>query len=211
MKYIKNNKLFLGTKLSTIKNNLDDIIRYIYDQYYLNHNKMVKLYDHIEFDNNNNNNNYANNIIFKNNPVEDKKYVFLFDDLLNIDILGDCDYKNKKLIIELHNYLILNKSFDLILNNINKVKLINNSGMNKNYYGSTYLDLKLHYWDQYIINNNDKSIRLHDLIIALYKIRSHKFSDSNEQYNEISELDIFKNVRKKELVVVINFNHYDIP
>ena len=71
------------------------------------------------------------------------------------------------------------------------------------------MDWKLHFWDQYIINNNNKSLRIHDLIIAAYKIKSHKFGNWFEDYEGILELDIYKNalLGKKELVVVIEFYH----
>ena len=203
MIYIRNNKLFLGTKLKTIRDNLNDIIRYIYNYYGLDYEKMEKIYENIEynniiFENNLIENNLIeyNNLIFENNLIEDDKYVYKY---YFFRICEDNDYKNKKLIGELHNYLKLN--------NINKIKLINNSGMNKSLVGINNLDRKLHYWDQYIINNDKKSIRLHDLIISAYKIRSHKFYNDSEAYAGITELDINKNGLKKELIMVINFNH----
>ena len=150
MKYIRNNKLFLGTKLSTIKNNLNDIIHYIYYQFSLNYYEMKKIYKHIELE--------KNELHFENNKIEDNKYIYEFNNYLG--------HNNQKLIDELHNYLILNRTKDLKLNNINKIKLINTTGINENIRHATNLDWKLHYWDEFIINNNKKSIRLHDLIIA---------------------------------------------
>ena len=155
MKYIRNNKLFLGTKFLTIKNNLDDIIQYIYLYYYLNYDKMEKIYEHIELENN-----YGHAMDFKNNSIEDNKYIYKRYKL-------DCDisnFKNKKLIQDLNNYLILNKTKDLKLNNINKIKLINDSDICNNPNRAHELDWKLHCWHQYIINNNNKSLRIHDLI-----------------------------------------------
>ena len=125
MKYIRNNKLFLGTKFLTIKNNLDDIIQYIYSYYHLDYDKMGEIYEHIELENN-----YDQAIDFKNNLIEDNKYIY------KRYKLHTCNFKNKKLIKDLNNYLKLNKTKDLKLNNINKIKLINDSGIAKRDFAS---------------------------------------------------------------------------
>ena len=213
MKYIRNNKLFLGTKLKIIKSNLQDIIQYIYYQYKLDYNKMDKIYKHIESENDYDciyDRHKPNNIIFENNPIEDNKYIYKWNSYFWFDDNEDY-YKNEKLINELHNYLCTNKLKDLKFNNINKMKLINDCGIYNSIWEIRNLDWKLHFWNEYIINKKS-SVRFHDLIIALYKIKSHKFDLWNEYYTGITELDISKNkflsINKKELVMVINFDHY---
>lgn len=207
MTYIKNNKLFLATKSKTIQNNLLDVTKYIYNRL-LNYEEMTKIYAHIEYENDYDyfENLFTGqivdhyNIIFENNPMEDYKYVYELDE--NWD---DYNYHNEELVEELSDYLKLNRSAKkLILNNINKIKLINNNGVNKNAKRITTLDWKLHCWAEYIVTNSTKSTRLHDLIIALHKINNRKFDFRCTNDVKTNEFNVFKSGSKRELIVDIN-------
>lgn len=201
MKYIKNDKLYLGSKEATIKENLTDILQYIYDACPLNYNKMKKLYEHIEVDNN-----YDCDFLglkFENNLTEDDKYVYELIDEMNIE-----NYDNVELIEELHNYLIQQRSArKLRINNVSKIKLINETGMNDYIFGIEELDWKLHYWAEYMVSN-ENNVRLHDLIIAAWKIKSHKFDLFYESCNGIKELGVLDHGygTKREITAVISFN-----
>lgn len=202
MKYIKNDKLYLGSKEQTIKNNLKEIIKYIYYQCPLDYDQMKQIYKYIETDCE-----YDDYDLlyyeFETNLMQDNKYAY--------ELIKDLDntYKNEELINELHNYLLLTKSpKKLRLNNIRQIQLINNNGINKDSSGIRDLDWKLHFWDEYMINNDD-NIRFHDLIIAVHKIKSHKFDNWYELYTNISEFHVLDHGygKKKDIIAVIKFDH----
>ncbi|QGR53593.1 hypothetical protein [Moumouvirus maliensis] len=205
MKYIKDNILDLGTKESKIYHNLNTIFHYIYHQIHLDENKTKKLYKHIKVD-------YISDSYFVPSKIKDKKYYYgvtKFDKLYFIN--PDNDF-NKKLLKELGKYLDKNSPKDLLLKNVHKIKLINNNGVNDDTRGTSDLDWKLHFWDEFIIHKNHQ-LSFHDLILAAFKIKSHKFDSWYELFSNVNEEDFFvlhnsSSVEKWiEITAVIEFDH----
>ncbi|BCS83705.1 hypothetical protein QLL95_gp0418 [Cotonvirus japonicus] len=200
MKYIKNNHLDLGTKESIISKNLISVIGYIYDNFSLNYKKMEKLYENVEMDDDQNG----------PNPMTDDKYIYKFK--YNYDFMnGNEDTYNKKLLKELNEYLTNESPKKLKLEGIVKLTLMNDCGVNEDDRGTQPLDSKLHFWPEYVIYN-DKNITFHDLIIASYKIKSHKFENWYEMYcSRLNEFYVLKNSDgkkiNKEILAVVAFDH----
>ncbi|AVL95246.1 hypothetical protein ma859 [Moumouvirus australiensis] len=214
MKYIIDNYLDLGEKESEIYFNLESIIRYIYCQIPLDYNKMNEIYKDVQVD-------YCfdyirNNYIygepkFISNEMEDNKYIYKFKyELKEICFLEEDN--NIELIREIHQYLTEKSPKNLILKDIHTIKLINDDGNNEEKGGVRNLDWKLHFWPEYIISSED-DLKLHDLIIAAYKIKSHKFETWFEMFSKINSNDSIiwcfsKNKNKcKEITVVLDFDH----
>jgi Family of unknown function (DUF5868) len=56
------------------------------------------------------------------------------------------------------------------------------SGMNTSACDVRDIDWKLHWWNSYNISDNE-GIKFRDIVIACYKIKSHKFEIEYEKYN----------------------------
>lgn len=192
-KYIKNKTLNIGKSDEETKNIFDEILRFIYEQFPLDHDKMKVLYEHIkvpvdfddEYDNDYEYNYYyRRNLKFVNHYIKDDDYIYEF----NKDIcLGY--YENDKLINELHSFLLENSPKKLCISNFKTITLTNNNGVNHDARGVKFMDWKLYFWNSYPVGK-DLNITLHDLIIAAYKIRSHKFENHYELFCGIENLHI---------------------
>jgi hypothetical protein len=79
--------------------------------------------------------------------------------------------------------------FKLYTDNVKFVALSNHRGDNDDARGIRYLDWKLYYWKEFDVYN-ESGITLHDLIIAAYKIKSHKFDAWFELFCNINSLRI---------------------
>uniref|UniRef100_A0A6G6ABG9 Uncharacterized protein n=1 Tax=Borely moumouvirus TaxID=2712067 RepID=A0A6G6ABG9_9VIRU len=152
---------------------------------------------------------------FMPNEMQDDEYVYKFKDELDEfyfpePYLGE-DINNE-LIREMHEFLIEKSPKKLILKDIRTIKLIKNKGVNEDRRGVRGLDWKLHFWPEYIISSK-RSLKLHDLIVALYKIKSHKFEKWYEMFSRVSYDDfiIFHNSdgkkKWKEITTVLEFDH----
>ena len=211
-KYIKNKRLNikrsdssdLHHKLKDARENLDDILSYIYHQISLDHNKMINIYKHLDvpitFDDSNdspNNDYYRSKLTFENYKEEDDIYYYNIDDDLDI-----CYYENKSMIIELHNFLTEFSPKKLRIGNYTTMLLKNEQGINKDARGVRYLDWRLYFWKEYEIEK-ESNITFHDLIIAAHKIRSHKFENNYELYCGIESWGGTDNF----LMATIKFDH----
>jgi hypothetical protein len=193
-KYIKNNTLHLGKSEDEIKENMRDVIKYIYRQIPLDHDKMKKHYEHIRvpvsYDDNDDDveycNHYRYDLTFVGYYETDDKYIYYFDSKneLNINF-----YENKEMINELHKFLHNNSPKKIHIGNYDSVTLDNHRGVNTGVRGIRYLDWKLYYWVEFNVYNKS-GLTLDDLIIAAYKIRSHKFEDYYETFSEINYMSI---------------------
>ncbi|AGC02436.1 hypothetical protein H012_gp012 [Acanthamoeba polyphaga moumouvirus] len=219
MKYITGNYLDLGKKESEIRYNLKSIIKYIYCQIPLDHDKMKKLYKYVEVDcdydyKKDDDYDYLGPD-FMPNKMQDDEYVYKFKHELNESYFPEPhsgEDINNELIREMHEFLIEKSPKKLILKDIRTIKLIKNKGVNKDRRGVRDLDWKLHFWQEYIISSK-RSLKLHDLIIAAYKIKSHKFEKWYEMFCRVSYDDfiIFHNSddkkKWKEITAVLEFDH----
>jgi hypothetical protein len=190
--YIKNNILNIGESDDEIKKNMKDILRYIYHQYSLNYDKMKALYEHvkvpIDFDDNDSNgidycDYYRHKLTFVGHYNKDDTYIYEFDKYL-YDY-----YENELLVEELHNFLLKNSPKNLHLDEFKYVILSNHHGINNDARGIRCLDWKLYFWEEFNVYD-DAGITLHNLIIAAYKIKSHKFENYYELFCDISDLRI---------------------
>lgn len=222
MKYIVDDYLYLGSKENEINNNFTWLMRYLYREFVLDYDKMKKIYGHIESDNNYddiyNDNNIRDILYFEPNLMDDDKYIYKYENNINLD--NDIDdivfYEEiKNLILELQVYLSEKTTKRLRVMGITKLKLVNDFGINKYVGGIRDLDWKLHFWPEYTIVN-DNYITLHELIIACFKIKSHKFETYHEYFMKFDEFHVFSCVKKKdglntmckEIIAFVNFNHY---
>ena len=223
MNYITGNSLDLGKKESDIRYNLYSILYYVYNQIPLDYDKMKKLYENIEVDCDYDYYDYekeddyynCNGPKFVSNEMEDDEYVYKFNSKLNGHRFPEPyagEKYNNKLIREIHEFLKEKSPKKLTLKNIHKIKFINDTGVNKDSRGIRDLEWKLHFWPEYTVQS-DHSLKLHDLIVAAYKIKSHKFErwfemfsglDNEEFYVEYNSLGEKK---WKEITTVLNFYH----
>ncbi|AQN67898.1 hypothetical protein [Saudi moumouvirus] len=207
MKYIKENILDLGTTESEIYQNLRTIFHYIYHQIYLDNKRMSNLYKHVKID-------YISDSIFTPSNIQDGKYFYTItklDESYFLDSEFDYDL-NTKLLKELGKYLEEKRAKDLILKNIHKLTLINNDGINNDPSGVIDLDWKLYFWEKFIVQKN-RELTFHNLIIAAFKIKSHKFDSWYELFCDFKEENLFvshhsnsKN-RWMEITAVVEFDH----
>uniref|UniRef100_A0A6G6ADS4 Uncharacterized protein n=1 Tax=Borely moumouvirus TaxID=2712067 RepID=A0A6G6ADS4_9VIRU len=148
---------------------------------------------------------------FISNEMEDNEYIYKFKNELDEVCFSEED-NNIELVRELHQYLVKEIPNNLILKNIHTIKLINDSGINEEKGGVRDLDWKLHFWPEYIISSED-DLKLHDLIIAAHKIKSHKFETWFEMFSKINSNDSIiwcfsKNKNKcKEITTALKFDH----
>ncbi len=112
---------------------------------------------------------------------KDHKYVYSFNNNFNSEY-----YDNDPFIIELHEYLLNESPQELRVGKVQLLCLTNNCGVNNDARGVRSLDWKLHYWNKYDVSRNE-GITLDDLIIASYKIRSHKFENNYELFTGIKK------------------------
>ena len=197
MKFISNDKLVLGKSDEDTKQNLDYLFRYIYYQFILDHDKMKPLYKDVKvpvtyddeddydydcFCEDYDHAKYRDNLRFLSNSKLDDKYIYRFDRGLR-----DRAYDNSEFINQLHKYLSENSPKKLKLRKITSLSLSNKDGVNDDARGVRFLDWKLHFWSTYDIAK-ENCISFHDLIIAAYKVKSHKFENNYEMYYAIDNL-----------------------
>ena len=190
-KYIKHGILNLRKKSDkNLKNDITDILRYIYQQFPLDHKRMKKMYDHVKapvnFDDDSDSDDdyYRWKLKFVTNPKLDDDYIYKFHDVIDIDY-----YENKTLIDELHNFLKKKKPEKLLLDEFDVIQLSNHKGVNDDARGVKYLDWRLHFWTEYEVDN-DPQITFHDLIIGAYKVKSHKFETNYEMFCDVDYIHI---------------------
>ena len=228
--YISNGKLFLG--IYNIKGKLVDVLRYLYTYFTLDHDKMMLLYKNIivtnDFDdfvlcqNADEHDKMRDTLEFNNYKYEDDKYIYKYEtdiiksaidngfippcakkDMKLPDNININAFKYKTLIRELHNYFKAgNSPKDLRIVDYDTLVMRNCHGINKDARGVRELDWKLYFWDRYI-RFDENGISMHDLIISVFKVSSHKFDKNYEAYGGIDKLKLGDGV----LCVYINLMH----
>ncbi|AGC01573.1 hypothetical protein H012_gp893 [Acanthamoeba polyphaga moumouvirus] len=207
MKYINENILDLGTTESEIYRNLRTIFHYICHQIHLNGAKMSSLYKHIEVD-------YISDSIFTPNNIQDGKYYYIitkFNESYFLDPDSDYDF-NTELLKELGKYFEEKSAKNLIIKNIHGLTLINNNGINNDIGGISDLDWKLYFWDKFVVQKN-RELTFHNLIIAAFKIKSHKFDFWYELFIDLKEENLLichhSNSKNRwiEITAVVEFDH----
>ena len=202
MKYIKDKSLILGKKETQIKENLDAIFDYIYYQIPLNHDKMVNLYKDvnvpISFDDTPDYDYYRDKLKFVPCDETDDKYIYKFKDEVDLESFDI----NPIIISEIHGFLMKYSPKKLKIGNYTDLKVSNYHGVNKDARGIRYLDWRLYFWEEYNISN-DNGITFHDLIIAAYKVKSHKFENNYEMYCSIKNIHNSDN----KLCIDLKFDH----
>ena len=168
------------------------LIDYIYLNFPLDHKKMKPLYEDIKvpisfdsyklffYDKNDYDSDknmkeyYTSSLTFVPYPHEDDKYIYEFKKKLNLLFLH-VSKEEERLVKKIHKYLTECSPRELKIGEYKKLVVYNDTNyINKSVNGVRCLDWKLHCWKKYIIKRN-KGVTLHDLIIALHKIRCHKF------------------------------------
>lgn len=87
--------------------------------------------------------------------------------------------------------------------NVEEINLYNKSGVNRDARGVRDVDWKLHFWNKYTCYN---SITFHDLIVAAYKIRSHKFENNYELFCDVKTY-VFSSNGKYTINIFAEFDH----
>lgn len=197
-KFIRNNKLVLDYDHEQIKHIFTSIMKYIYWYICLDLDKMKELYSDIDdpkdFD----------SIYVYKITVEselDKNYLDYFVDE-DEDIDKDM-YVH--LMCEIHKYLKNNSAKDLKIKGVCNIKFINDAGINDDFRGVEDVDWKLFFHKKYVVKKKD--ITFEDLIIAAYKIKSHKFEDNYEMFCEITDLKCKETDNGKIIKMHADFDH----
>ena len=201
MEYIKNNVLDIE---NLSKEDLKELIRYIYLQFPLDHDKMKELYDDVKVpisfdDTEKDDDDYRSKLTFISNDNPDYAYIYQFDPDLSQSYFGDCYFIKK-----LHKYLIKKSPRKLKLGNLDQLSVhnVHPRGINDDARGVRYMDWRLYFWRKYGIEKIN-GITLHDLIIAVYKVRSHKFENNYELYTGIENFSFDDDT----LYLSLNFDH----
>lgn len=147
---------------------------------------------------------------FKNNNSIDKKYIYKFKN--KYDPAYEDNSEIRKLILEINEYLTSGKSIKksakkLKIRGIKKINIKNESGINNDVRGVRDVDWKLHFWDNYTVEN-ENDITFHDLIFMAHKIKSHKFDTWYELYGDITFFKLKKYSEDyKEIEMIVRFYH----
>lgn len=214
MSYIKNNTLSFGSTEDELGRNMGALFSYFYEHIPLDHDAMSELYADrecpISFDDTKNenweiNDFYRDHLEFMFHPEEDDKYIYAIKDV-NGPFEPNHQYfkmtKTKAFIVEVHDYLLKNSPEKLILKGVTSVDLFNEAGINTDSRGVRAMDWKLYFWSMFDIERKT-GIRLHDLIICAYKIRSHKFENWYELFGDIQSVSL----EDGELSLIVNYDH----
>ena len=203
--YIKNKVLNFGKSDDEMKENMSEILFYIYNYFSLNYEKMKELYKDVEvpisFDDDDSDihDYYRSKLRFICCYDKDDTYIYEFDNNNDVDIDS---YENQSLINEIHNFLLNNSPKKLHIGDFKKITIVNERGINDDARGIRYLDWKLYFWNEFSIHK-ESGITLHDLIIAAYKTKSHKFEYGYEMYGGVVDL----RVKDDCLRITTTFDH----
>lgn len=192
MKYIKKNVLKLNDDSKKRTDQMERLVKFIYDYYQLNHDEMFNTYrdikcpfdyddtDYIDKDGDYEYDEkyFHSNLVFVNHPERDGEYDYNVNPDFEIDSI-----KDDKFIKYIYSYLSTHSPDQLIIDKVKYINIENDSGMHKGIYGVRLLDWRLHFWKDYdlTIKKGEAGITMHDLIIAAYKIKSHKFDNDSEE------------------------------
>lgn len=197
---------------------VNDVFQYIYDAYKLDYNAMNKIYKDVEadgsfddtLDDNDSEARWEHN--FEPNIRQDDEYVYKssgeydgIDDWeayvgKNKYIVGK--YSNLELIGKIHSALNMHSPKKVKIKGVKEFMLLNMSGINNDVRGIRELDWKLYYWSHFFVKN-ESGISLDDLIVAAFKVKSHKFEGWYEMYCGIDNALIIND----KLVAGITFDH----
>jgi len=203
---IKNNKLILNYNNDSIKKKIGEILRYVYHYFELDHDRMLEYYDEVEapmdYDHFTDEKDLHTYIKFWSNHKKDEKYFYGTPN--EFDGKWYDDYP--KLINEINDFIEKKSTKLLKLNGVTKIILVNNLGkyncVNHDSRGVRKADWKLYTWDKFEIENS-KGINFNDLIIACYKIKSHKFENNYELYCDVVSIEIVDTT----LQISVSFDH----
>lgn len=202
MKYIEDDELQFGDLLEEMISKFNDLILYIYHQFSLDYESMKTLYEErycsIDYDYETSSSVVSKYLKFDNHEEPDNKYKYIF-----VDQLKEYHYKNERFINEIHKYLLKKPLKQLRFSNIKKILLNNFYGKNNSVKGVRDIDWKLHFWEWFEISDAN-NIRLHDFVVALYKIKSHKFDHYYEFYSKIQQFNISE-ISSDDLFIGIEF------
>lgn len=188
--------------------NLECLIRFIYSHFFLDVREMTKIYQDIEVEFPEEWTNSRNKICpagtFVPNQMQDNEYVYYFK-----NIFGGSFFNHLREYFQNKNVVSTDDVKMFTLKNAKRIKLINSSGIKKNMRGIQEIDFKLSFWPEFVIETNDESdLSLHELIIGLYKIRSHKFNnDLVENFKRIMDITVYE--KKNKLFITIDLCFID--
>jgi hypothetical protein len=203
---IKNNKLILDYNDESIEKKFGEILRYVYNHFELDHDLMLDYYEDVnapmDYDYVTDTKDLDMYINFWSNDKKDEKYIYFPQK--KFDNRWYDDYPD--LIKNINNFIDKKTTKFLKLDKVKKIVLINSRGkyrcINNDSRGVRQADWKLHTWHKYEITNND-GITFADLIIACYKIKSHKFENNYELYCGIEKISLVNGM----LSITVNFDH----
>ena len=184
--YIKKNTLSLGKENEQLTN-LNLLVSYIYYSCQLNHQKMLKLYQDLKVpvnydDEEDYDEDYRWELGFMNCTKKDHMYEYDFDLKFIID-------DENEFIKEVREYLQNNETRKLKIAGATELVVYNNHGTYKTSRGVREMDWKLHFWPEFHVKKQN-GISFHDMVIALYKVKSHKFEHGYEMYCGVKDLEI---------------------
>lgn len=203
--HMNGDMLNCGESSEIILHSLSDLIRYIYMSFKLDYDVMKKIYSNIDGSMNydfytDENNNYLS-INFSNSSDKDHKYSYFHQDKFI-----NCARYYDDFIEKIHTLLTVKSTQQLFFENISQITLLNTSGICSDSRGVRDVDWKLHFWDSFTIES-EKNISLHDFIIALYKIKSHKFENNFELFAGIKKMQFVDVGTDRQLFVWLCFDH----
>lgn len=203
------------TDTETMKKIFNELFRYIYECYQLDHSMMKKKYeknigskimDFDDVDHEDTDSKWEENRCrdFCSGDQDDIPYVY--------KKTGEpLEPKDYRYLGNLNKFLSMNtteKNGDMtntkkiIFDGLHKLNLININGSNSDSRGVRSLDWHMEFHENYLIENPE-GINLDQIIIGLFKIKSHKFENWYELYSSIKSMRI----ENGTLLVYVMFDH----
>lgn len=204
---------------SELSDNLTDLIKYLYLTRRLNHNKMLERYQNLLTPLQKSfsgaymqwNSAQVASRFGECNPQIDEEY-YIMSNLILPDLnrvkpypitylLQDYDliYRGRKLPNLMELPLFTREGLVIC------ITLINLSGINKHFRGMQALDYALHYWDTYTVED-PRGVTVGELVVGLYKIKSHKFDN---YYEAVHRIQVQSETLKTgvKLTIALEFKH----
>lgn len=183
-----NGSIVLSSDLNKTATLLTDLLNYIYFNIKLDYEKIARCIGFHPEPGSDSTDDYFGGTEFESGKI-DCKYSYRLSSFY--DNRMPLDSPNKELMLLLDTYVRAYGTRKVKFMNIHRLTVNNKYGINPDTRGTRVLDWKLMFHPTFTITN-PRDITLHDLIIAVYKTKSHKFENWYEAVIEVDNV-VLKN------------------